>query len=371
MSDVRQKRLNGFFFGVIHEDPEKKRELKTLKDADRFIEAVCSQDVPVNCITSLVSGGLPAIQLSLRLRTDPDFLNGSANNLIKYIQAPDLRTICAGDYLRRIISAIVEPPIFWDSLVRAFLDDRLQPGTQQSFAWLLLELVSLPTEKAKRYYGVAQNDKIQNRLLESPQQEVRLLGHKIKHIVSNLTSQDITAEVFQNGPGGRHDNDDIDYREISILPTADELMSQDAPFLRLARAIDDAEEDKRLSMHLDNQFRLLREDMVGEMREELKIALGISKGRHRGMVKEGFSLSGIDCGPDNRRQEWCLKLKCREDLKQMANIRDLYQRINFLRDNKNIFKHQCLTCLLADGEVVAFPSINRNEKLLAGKKSIF
>ena len=40
-------------------------------------------------------------------------------------------------------------------------------------------------------------------------------------------------------PGGRHDNDHADHREISIMPTADELLSKDRPFFRTADFIDD------------------------------------------------------------------------------------------------------------------------------------
>ena len=37
----------------------------------------------------------------------------------------------------------------------------------------------------------------------------------------------------------------------------------------------------------------------------------------------------------------------------------------YLSDHRNIFKHQSLACLIVGKEVVAFPTINRNEDLLA------
>jgi hypothetical protein len=42
----------------------------------------------------------------------------------------------------------------------------------------------------------------------------------------------------------------------------------------------------------------------------------------------------------------------------------------YLKDNPRFLRHQSLTCLIADGEVVAFPSIVRDEKLLAEERPI-
>jgi len=101
-------------------------------------------------------------------------------------------------------------------------------------------------------------------------------GQKIKHIVSTLNSAG--GEESESGPGGRHDNDFVDFREVAIHPTADEIISEEQPFLRTADAVEDPTyEGKKLAVHLDNQFRLLREDMLSEMREELSIVSGKKK----------------------------------------------------------------------------------------------
>ncbi|OBZ78261.1 NFX1-type zinc finger-containing protein 1 [Grifola frondosa] len=75
-----------------------------------------------------------------------------------------------------------------------------------------------------------------------------------------------------------------------------------APVLRPSSVLEDPEtEDDRVAIYLDNQFRLLREDMIYEMREELQIALGNKKRKHRGFVVEDLVLLDIFCGPDARR----------------------------------------------------------------------
>lgn len=105
----------------------------------------------------------------------------------------------------------------------------------------------------------------------------------------------------ENGPGGRHDNDFNDIRKISIFPTADELAT-DNPFL--PRAIEIAEHLKGpdgLAFHIDGQFRLLREDMLRDLREEIQIALMIKKGRRKGFSVENLSLTEIH---SDGRQPW-------------------------------------------------------------------
>lgn len=100
----------------------------------------------------------------------------------------------------------------------SFLEDE----ALQCFSWLLLQLISLPVEKAPTYYGVARDPQIQRIFLESSQLEVRNIGQKIKHIIDAVTNPE---HLGDEGPGGRHDNDALDIREITILPTPDELAS--------------------------------------------------------------------------------------------------------------------------------------------------
>ena len=69
-------------------------------------------------------------------------------------------------------------------------------------------------------------------------------------------------------PGGRHDNDHANYRDIQLVPTQEELAFDGMPFLPLSSGdnavIGDAEESL-----LDRNFRLLREDAVGTLRENI------------------------------------------------------------------------------------------------------
>ncbi|KAF7355553.1 hypothetical protein MSAN_01472400 [Mycena sanguinolenta] len=172
---------------------------------------------------------------------------------------------------------------------------------------------------------------------------------------------------IDNQPGGRHDNDFADFRRISILPTADEVASSEAPFLRrcdstqalLAPA-------EAVSQCLDDQFRLLREDMLYEMKEELQIAFKKKKGHHRGLVVEGFTLvDEVYNGPEDRSCRWGITLKANNDFGFLSKVKD---RKRYFVDNRNLLKHQAYTCLIVDANSGGFA---RNAKSALVKRTCF
>lgn len=190
----------------------------------------------------------------------------------------------------------------------------------------------------------------------------RTFGQKIKHILEIDSATFVDADY---APGGQHDNDFPDFKKIAILPTADEISSKEPPFLRSSSALEDPETEKnRMAIYLDNQFRLLREDMISEIREELQIILGEKKGRHKGLAITGLHVLGVHSGDLGRRCKWGVMLKCQKDLPQLQRLK-AKDRLSYLTEHRKILAHQSLTCLIADGQIVAFPVINRNEDLLA------
>lgn len=344
-----------------------KRLLQNIKEGNLFLEALCDHPDPPACLEKIISSshGLGALQIAMRIDVSPDFINSSASDIFCYIQSPGLKLLCGGDFLQQFLMQIVEPPIFWDSFVASFRGKKLSLRAEQSFAWLLLELISLPLEKCRPYAVVAQDITVQETLLQSSNLEIRTLGQKIKHCLSAVGQ--IPSFTDGYGPGGRHDNDFVDFREISIFPTPDELCSAEAPFLQAAVEIEELqEEDNRPAAHLENQFRLLREDMLGEIREETQIALGKKKGYHKGIVVNGLKLLSAHCGTSSKRIAWALQLQCKEDLPQLPKGKS-EARKTYLNESKNrkIFKHESLACLIVDGEIVAFTTIFRDTDLLA------
>ena len=340
-----------------------KQPLSNSKQGELFIEAICAQPDPATCINKIITSpkGLFSVQACMRFNTSPAFFNGLGTSLIFYLQDPALRTISGGDLLHQIILIIVEPPIFWEAFVQAYKGDKLTQQAQQCFGWLLLELISLPNKQSLPYHVVAQDGVIQERLLNSSEVTIRMIGQKIKHILTTIATPGGSGN---EGPGGRHDNDFPDFREIAILPTADELTSQEPVFLRIAQELENPDtEEFRISIHLDNQFRLLREDMIGEIREELQIALGHKKGRHKGVILDGFIVKGMSCGESRKRLPWGIHFESTNTFNQLFKTNAKDRRVH-LSNNRNILRHQSLVCLVLDGQVTAFPTLNRDQDML-------
>ncbi|KAK5000572.1 hypothetical protein LTR66_000591 [Elasticomyces elasticus] len=333
--DPRVTKLSAFFNKVLYGQ----RTLSTARDGKLFIEAMCVQADPATCAHKLLSSpsGLSALQASVRFDTSVTFLNEDAVSLLRYLQTPSLKAIGSGSVLAQLLLSMVEPPFFWKALTKSFTGGLLNSNASQAFAWLLLQLISLPGKASSPYLAVANSSNILDTILKSPDGETRILGQKIKHALP-LDASELCNDA-EVKPGGRHDNDNADHREISIMPTADELLSKDRPFYRTAQYIDDPKiVSSRYGMHLDNQFRLLREDMLGEIREELKILTGTKAGHHKGIIVDGGTPTSEKIQPHKRK--------------------------NFLEDNRHILRQGNMACLLVDGEPAAFPTIHRDEEEL-------
>ena len=338
-----------------------------------FLEAIYTTPDAATCLSDIIASdkGLTCLQKSMRFDLTPAFFNNHAAKFLEYISATsDLESIGGGAYLRQALTAVVEPPIFWTPLMQAFRAGQLQEKAQFGFAWLLLQLIRLPEESACLYREISKDPVIIGALDSSSDSKTRLIAQKIKHINSAYDTGE--SADLDNGPGGRHDNDFINFREIAILPTFDELETKDPPFLRASTVLDDPSmESNRLYIHLDNQFRLLREDMVYEIRDEVQVATGAKKKKHRGFIVDGLTIHGCHdkTASNDKRCKWGIAFQCQNDFWQLKGMEDKDRR-DHLRNNRKIFQHQSTACLFVDGEVVAFPTINRDEDLLAKKPPI-
>jgi hypothetical protein len=349
--------LNKLFNAVIHGH----RDLKSSADGDRFLEALCSQEDVSKCVEVVIAApaGLNAVARAFRFSNSSTFVNGPATSVILRLSDPSLKQLYGGQFLNKVVEAIVNPPSFWNTLVQLHDARTLTVAASQAFAWLLLELITSHSANLPVARDIAENVTNNESLIKSESLDVRNLGQKIRHVL-NSTSGDLV-----DGPGGRHDNDHADFRKIKILPTSDEFASNDSPFYRPADVIETAAIDSRGLMHVDNQFRLLREDLLAELRSDFQIAAGQKKGRRK-TVLNNLQFAGIDFGSLNKRRACMLKLRCLDDIPQLRKLVEKSSRKSFVTSprNKSVMKHQSLGCLVSGGNVIAFATVERDEDLL-------
>ena len=360
--NARKARLNKTFNSILDGKVNITPHLGPL-----FLEAMYTHQDPVACTSKLVasSSGLSAFQAAIRYDLSPKFFNTHVTAVLEFLQAPDLKSINNGDFLNDIIMKIIDPPMFWMAFRRSFLKGELEESGVASFGWLLLQLCSLPINQAAPFRQDIDLSFILTSLVNSGLPKIINFGKKITEILTLATPATV-ADPSGPGPGGRHDNDFANFRNISILPTSGELSSTDPPFLRPSSVLEDPRtESNRVAIHLDNQFRLLREDMLYEMREELDVAFGRKKGHHKGVKITGFSVKELDFGTPERRTKWGLVCVCHRDFPQFKGKSEGKVRKKYLLEKKNFFKHQSLACLVAGKEILAFPTIHRDETRLA------
>ncbi|XPS80538.1 hypothetical protein M3J07_012514 [Ascochyta lentis] len=355
--------LKKLFNAVVHGN----RDLKSAADGDRFLEALCAQEDVSKCVEVLVStpAGLGAVARAFRFSNSSTFINGYATSVILRLSDPSLRQLYGGQFLHRIIEAVVNPPSFWNTLVESHNARTLTSAASHAFAWLLLEVLISHTEQVQDARDVAERVTSNESLINSESLEVRNIGQKIKHILESTSSDCV------DGPGGRHDNDYADFRKVQIRPTPDEFASNDTPFYRRADVVNSASTGERGLIHIDNQFRLLREDLLGELRNDFQIATGQKKGRRK-TVLANLDFAGIDCGSAKRRKVCLLRLRCLDDIPQLKTLTDDAARRSFLKNprNKNVMKHQSLGCLISEGRIIAFASVERDEEMLSQRPAI-
>lgn len=352
-SSPRSLRLRSLFTGVLKGE-------KTIdsKNAKLFLEAVCDQESKALCVQKLQASehGRAAFQSALGSSTDISFLRESVTAIFQYLAASELKTVCGGTVLQQLILGFVEAELVWEAYITAFKSGQLGGDGEDSFSWLLLELFSFPKDRANAFIPLGQDENIKKKLVESTSPDVRSRGNRIKHIIENLIAGHSTDA---DGPGGRHDNDFTQISKIAIIPTADEL-SADNPYLPRAHETNTlAQRPDGLAYHMEGQFRLLREDMVREMREEIRVALNTQKRQRRGFSVDHLSMIGVHC---DGKSPWALKLQCMNDLPQMPKKND--ERRKFLKDNPKYLKHESLTCIIADNKVVSLGTLIREEELL-------
>ncbi|GES66835.1 P-loop containing nucleoside triphosphate hydrolase protein [Aspergillus terreus] len=186
--------------------------------------------------------------------------------------------------------------VFWKIVElnsTAFIQEQLQP-VAQLFADLFLTLHALGSSDSL-HQSHDYLDKLQHRL------NIGLsLPSATKTPKQPATQRPVAFVTQQASPGGRHDNDHADICRIQIMPTFQEVLSPRSEYLPV--------KDPRqwhvngLAGLLDRNFRLLREDTIGQLRDAIHAELRpvkdkgsrSAKGQTRTHVYRGVVVQSLD-----------------------------------------------------------------------------
>ncbi|GAB1217518.1 hypothetical protein ATERTT37_006757 [Aspergillus terreus] len=186
--------------------------------------------------------------------------------------------------------------VFWKIVElnsTAFIQEQLQP-VAQLFADLFLTLHALGSSDSL-HQSHDYLDKLQHRL------DIGIsLPNTTKTLKQPATQRPVAFVTQKASPGGRHDNDHADICRIQIMPTFQEILSPRSEYLPV--------KDPRqwhvngLAGLLDRNFRLLREDTIGQLRDAIHAELRpvedkgnrSAKGQTRTHVYRGVVVQSLD-----------------------------------------------------------------------------
>ncbi|WZH47640.1 P-loop containing nucleoside triphosphate hydrolase protein [Fusarium acuminatum] len=323
-------------------------------------KAYSDRNSAVKCVEVLISNpaGIAAVDRAVRVDLSPSFINSTTLPFILILSDPGVIALNNGGFLRQLLSAILEPATFWNVSMDAYLNDKLDAGLE-AFAWLCLQIVSDRTSFDAQKVAV---EEVMERksLVASQSPELRKIAYRIENVIKIFSQPEAVTDGVK--PGGRHDNDHSDFRQISIYPSPDELLSTDPPYLQRLADVFDTPLDTRSQSYRDWLFRLLREDMLSELREDLQVATGQKKSNRRPVALGQLRLVGInrDNDLDTRTMPpYTLYATCNEGVNFPRKLPKGGKKA-FITDSKNFIKHDSFGALCLDGSVIAFGSLVRD-----------
>ncbi|KAL6694498.1 P-loop containing nucleoside triphosphate hydrolase protein [Trichoderma pleuroticola] len=356
----RAAKLEKLFYSFINGD----RSVQNSQEAKQFFEAVdvvCEHTSAVVCVERIIGRkeGLSTVRVAIRSNLSRAFITTATTAFLKRVLHRDVKTINDGLFLEKLLVEILSPSTFWTTFLGFYQCNQLEGETLVAFASLCLEIVSSSSPDIRILSNDVESLMKISPLTKSPLEEVRTLGYRIEKVIQ-LRKGPATASVKINySPGGRHDNDFADFRKISIFPTADEVSSKEEPFLQRLDDVFEIPRESRTSSYISWLFRLLREDMLADLREDLQIAWGQKKAKYKPLCLGGLSLVSYDLGAGTRAKPFTLMVQCQEGINFPQNKRSSEAKKKYLEEYKNFVKHGAIGALCLEKDIIAFGSIVR------------
>ncbi|KAI4725972.1 P-loop containing nucleoside triphosphate hydrolase protein [Aureobasidium sp. EXF-10728] len=348
-----------------------KFRVSTPQDAEAFLSTTLKQrDDPIGVVEEIIASknGLKCLHDAFNVEDTPEFIDSVIQPVLSWLQYPALQSASNGYYIRRTLHALVNPPgsKFWTGYHAHVKYELVSERSTQSFAWLLLQLLT-DTRNVRPYdLMIAKDPLVQRVLADSSYGDTRHLGQRIQRVYA--LHQTANSRRNQNAFEPQHNNDFQNFKDIGIFPTTQEVVSDNKPRIwRAAEVFEQPDPTRRLYVYLANLFRLYRQDWLEEIKEQVQIALGKENEGPRTITTLKVKLNGVSCSDASRKHgqhPWSLKLECSEPLPELKDL-DRDQRKAFIKDDTDFMPDGALGFVIADGEPVAIVKILRDEALLA------
>lgn len=356
----RAARLAAVFRNVLNGN----RELRTITDARLFFEAVRNQPDSSTCLENIITSkhGLDALRLAVRADLSPQFIRDHTLPFLKYFSNDQIKILADGQLLHQILIAVIIPPTLWNALVDIPWIKTLSEQDLRVLGWLFTELLCLPSDVMVDADIVGDIQRIVDSKVfaDSTSAELQQNDYKIRHFLQlrQTPGQPLPGAY---APGGRHDNDHVDFREIAIYPTSHEFLSNVRPFYRTAQEVFETPSSDRVRTHLDNIFRLTREDLLAELRNDWQITQGRRRGNRSALELKRLTSLGFACGNEWRGwKRYSLAVSCEEGLEALERRRHPDERREFLNCTRGYLKHQSFGALYAGQEIFGFAFVDRD-----------
>ena len=325
------------------------------------IEALRRRD-PADLLFTLSTSkdGLAQIKTFFSADTSPRRIREELIPLLDDLMSPPyaLSAPLSPRYAQRAVQSILAGG-FWRKFLALFKAGELDNHEEWVFASALRRAVCWGDQRRATLFASDARD-CTSALETSPDARTR----KLANVINQATMWLELERGLDECPGGRHDNDALNFYSIETIPTVDEVLAKPRPFLpRNWASEDDAEANPvAVTRHLGIQFRLLREDLVSDLREQVARFFwseAARKGKRRGHVVDRLQVVDVHHDFDRRHHErpWALRLERTEPFGR--------DRHYFEVNEDAVLKEGCLVALIDRGEVLATGTAVREPALLA------
>ncbi|RGP72651.1 hypothetical protein FLONG3_6659 [Fusarium longipes] len=362
-SGSRAAKLTRSFWAVVKGD----QQITNAHSAKLFLQACkafSDKHTSVKCVEVIISNpsGIAALERAIRADLSHDFINSVTLPFIHTLSDDGVIALNNGGFLRQLLLAILEPCTLWSALMDLYSNGRLGSAGLEAFAWLCLQIVSDQTSFDAHKLAVEQMMERQS-LLNSESPQVRKIAYRIDKIIKIFSQPGPTTNSIT--PSGRHDNDHVNFRHISIYPTSDELTSTAPPYLQRLGEVFDTPMDIRSQVYRDWLFRLLREDMLSELRDDLQVAMGQKKSKRRPAALGQLEIVHVHYEGTTKRHPppYTLFVACSQGVNFPRNMSKA-KKATFLTNSKHFMKHDSFGALCCDDKIIAFGSLVRDDSNL-------